>query len=103
MAETRINVEVAFALPSKQTLLEVGVPEGSRVIDAIQASGIAGEYAEFSLLEMKMGIWGREVGSDTVVREGDRIEIYRPLLLDPREARRRLALAGQTMRGGPDR
>ncbi len=103
MAETVIFVEVAFALPSKQVLLKVEVSEGACVTDVIQASGISDEFPEFSLLEMQPGIWGREVDSDTVVRDGDRVEIYRPLLLDPREARRRLALVGQTMRGSADR
>ena len=60
-------------------------------------SALAAEFPSYELPEMSFGIWGRKVDGNQVVKEGDRIEIYRQLEMDPREARRQLALAGRTM------
>ena len=95
-AET-ISVEVVFALPDRQELLDVVVPKGSSVADAIAASGIAGLFPDTDLVSLPTGIWGREVPRSALPRDGDRIEIYRPLEMDPKEARRQLAAAGRTM------
>ncbi|MDA0978320.1 MAG: RnfH family protein, partial [Proteobacteria bacterium] len=59
--------------------------------DAVQASGIASHFPELELDELEKGIWGRRRPEDHEVRSGDRVEIYRPLVVDPREARRRRA------------
>lgn len=92
-----LTIEVAFALAGQQSLLTVTVPSGSSVASVLAASGIDAMYPEHGLDRLPVGIWGRVVSRDDVVGPGDRVEIYRPLDLDPREARRQRALAGQTM------
>lgn len=86
MAE-RIRVEVAFALPRRQWLLLVELPAGARAYDAMLASGLAAQLAG----EPDYGIHGRACAADTPLRDGDRVELYRPLGFDPRESRRRRA------------
>jgi len=97
---SEIRAEVVFALPGKQVLVSVVLEAGTTVADAIRESGLTGEFPDEQLLALPTGIWGRPAGHDVVVSDGDRVEIYRPLEIDPREARRQLAEAGQTMRGG---
>ena len=97
-----VFVEVVFALPRRQVLLGVNLEEGSTVADAVEASGLAAQFPEEQLDALPTGIWGRPADRDCVVRDGDRVEIYRPLEIDPREARRQLAQAGRTMRAGRD-
>jgi uncharacterized protein len=92
-----IEVEVVFASPEKQLLHKVSVPTGATVNDVIAASGVQQAFPEQNWIEPRCGIWGKEVSRATVVAAGDRVEIYRPLKLDPREARRQLALSGRTM------
>ena len=93
-----INVEVVFADPVKQSLLTVRLPVGATVADAIAQCGIAARHAETDLSELPTGIWGQIVDRTQRLRDGDRVEIYRKLTIDPREARRQLALSGRTMR-----
>jgi len=90
MAE-EISVEVVFALSEHQKLVRVSLRPGAQVADAIAASGLLEEFNASNLEQMPVGIWGRVVDPGSVVREGDRVEIYRPLSRDPREARRELA------------
>jgi putative ubiquitin-RnfH superfamily antitoxin RatB of RatAB toxin-antitoxin module len=97
-----IEVEIVFALPDRQWLRRICVRCGETVADAVSKSGIREACKEYDLDALAVGIWGREVARERVVKEGDRIEIYRPLQLDPREARRQLALSGRTM-GSADR
>ena len=98
---SKLQIEVAFALPGKQSLQTVIVESGATVADVITKSGLRGEFPDHDLDEMIVGVWGREVGKDRIVIDGDRVELYRPLELDPREARRQLALTGRTM-SNPD-
>ena len=91
------EVEVVFALPEKQVLKTVFANPGATVADVISESDLMGAFPGHVLTEMTFGIWGRVVEHNQAVKEGDRIEIYRPLELDPREARRQLALTGGTM------
>lgn len=77
-----ITVEVVLALADRQTLRRVVLPEGSTVEDAFAASGLAREPGQ------AVGIYGKEVPARTIVRDGDRVEIYRPLLADPKDLRR---------------
>jgi hypothetical protein len=86
-------VEVVLATPERQVLLSANVAEGASIADAIAASGIESQFPEMSIAGMPVGIWGRRVSRDTPVRSGDRIEIYRSLEVDPREARRQRARA----------
>jgi len=90
MAE-QVAVEVAYALPERQTLLSLSVPVGSTVRQVIESSGILTSYPDISLDINKVGIWSRTVKLDDLVKNGDRIEIYRPLIADPKDMRRRRA------------
>lgn len=89
-----LSVEVALALPGRQVLLTVNVGKGASVADVIADSGIESRFPDMGIADMPVGIWGRRVSPDTKVRAGDRVELYRPLEVDPREARRERARAG---------
>ncbi|WP_267225934.1 RnfH family protein [Dyella silvae] len=93
MAE-QITVEVAYAGPVSQLVRRVAVPEGSTVMQAIEASGIAQAVPGLVIDPARLGIFSRKATPDQRVGEGDRVEIYRPLTLDPKEARRRRAHEG---------
>lgn len=82
-----IAVEVAWAEPERQFLRRVALPSGSTVADAIHASGVEGEFG-IDVTALATGIWSKPVARNEPVREGDRVEIYRPLLIDPKQARR---------------
>lgn len=93
-----IAVEVAYALPEKQKIITVNVPEGTTAMEAAELSGIVAEFPEIDLASAKMGLFGKHLGTkglagaeDYVLKARDRIEIYRPLLIDPKEVRRRRA------------
>ena len=92
-AGRKITIEVAYATPERQLLLSVPVPEGCSLSEAIDRSRIRDEWPEIEVDMAKVGIFGRKMPPDTVLREGDRVEIYRPLIADPKEARRRRAEA----------
>jgi len=94
---TLIDVELVFATADRQILLAMQVACGATVADVIAQSGIHQEFPDAQLGELELGIWGKLVAEDHVVRDGDRIEFYRQLRIDPREARRQLARAGRTM------
>lgn len=83
-----LRVEVAYAQPSRQALIAVEVEEGTTVHQAIERSGILGRYPEIEIAPDRVGIFGKLVRLDTVVRHGDRVEIYRPLIANPKQARR---------------
>lgn len=91
MAERLITVEVACAEIGRQIVCRVDLAEGSTAIEAVNASGIAGMLAAGAVDPQRLGIFSRRVAPDQIVHEGDRVEIYRPLVLDPMEARRRRA------------
>lgn len=93
--ETR--VEIVFAAPDTQSLLELKLNAGTTVKQALELSGIYEKFGNVDMTNMPVGIWGQLVGRDRIVENGDRIELYRPLEIDPREARRRLAESGRTM------
>ncbi len=89
MSETRsINVEVAYALPEKQLILPLQVPEGTSVLEAARQSGITSKFDEIDLDNAKFGIFGKVVAPRQVLQEGERVEIYRPLIADPKEVRK---------------
>ena len=92
-----ISVEIAFATPATQLLVELDVEAGSTVASALAQSGVFEKFKTAGMAELPVGIWGQLVERDRLVRDGDRIEIYRELEIDPREARRRLAESGRTM------
>ena len=86
-----IHVEVAYALPDRQTLLAIDVPENSNVKQAIELSGILQQHQDIDLNANKVGIWSKTCKLTQEVKSGDRIEIYRPLIADPKEVRKRRA------------
>jgi uncharacterized protein len=85
-----ISVEVAYATPKKQLIVEVRAAAGLTAGQAIALSGIRTHFPEIAD-EPAIGIFSRKVPMDQVLRAGDRVEIYRPLLADPKEARRKKA------------
>lgn len=84
-----IKVEVAYATPEKQLIIEVDVESGSTMLQAAQKSGIEHEFEGLNVSESPMGLFGRKVAKPEteVIKEGDRVEIYRPLIIDPKQAR----------------
>ncbi|SFV81214.1 UPF0125 protein yfjF [hydrothermal vent metagenome] len=93
-------VEVAYALEKKQTLLELEVDEGTTLKQAIELSGIIDTYPQIDLSKDKTGVFGKIAKLDTVLREKDRVEIYRPLIADPKQVRKERAAQGKAMRSG---
>ena len=85
-----MQIEVVFATPSRQELIALELRHGATVEEAICDSNIQSHFDE-ALDEYQAGVWGRPVGRDHNVKDGDRIEIYRPLARDPMDARRELA------------
>lgn len=86
-----ISVEVVYALPQKQYLQQVRLEEGATVEQAIIASGLTRLRTDIDLSKNKVGIWSRPVKLQDEVRDGDRVEIYRPLIADPKALRRQRA------------
>jgi uncharacterized protein len=86
-----IRVEVAYARPGKQLLLALEVAPGTTVMQAIDASGVRDAFPDLVVDPVRLGIFGRKAGVDDVLKPGDRVEIYRPLIADPKEARRKRA------------
>jgi hypothetical protein len=82
-----IAIEVVYALPARQTLLKLTVSTGTTAGHALLASGILKLHPEIDLVQQRLGIFGQFVGHDHVLAAGDRIEIYRPLVADPKASR----------------
>lgn len=87
-----IHIEVVLAMPEKQELVALELATGATVADAIKKSGIVAMFEGFELDASKVGIFGEKVALTQELRDGDRVEIYRPLLVDPKEIRRQRAL-----------
>lgn len=98
-----IDIEVVFAAPDRQVLVPIAMHAGATVAEAIEISAIAAAFPGCDLARCATGVWGRLVQRNHILSEGDRVELYRPLKMDPREARRRLAAAGKTMRQSAER
>ncbi|MCG8391915.1 MAG: RnfH family protein [Pseudomonadales bacterium] len=93
MAEARIHVEVAYALPDKQRLIGLDVPEGTTMLEAARLSGIADQFEDLDLDKASMGIFGKVVANPAAheLKAGERVEIYRPLKADPKLNRKKRA------------
>jgi hypothetical protein len=87
-----LRVEVVYALPEGEDATFVELPEGKTAADAVRASGMLERHPEIDLQRHRLGIYGKGVAAGLPLADGDRVEIYRPLGLDPKEARRRRAL-----------
>ena len=91
-------VEVAYALPDKQSLVSIEVEKGTTLKEAIEASGILDSFEQIDLTKDRVGIFSKFATLDTVLREKDRVEIYRPLIADPKKVRKERAAEGKAMR-----
>jgi putative ubiquitin-RnfH superfamily antitoxin RatB of RatAB toxin-antitoxin module len=86
-----ITVEVAYALPDEQVILSLEVPDNTTVEQAVKRSGILERYPQINIEKDKVGIFGKICKMDATLSHKDRIEIYRPLIADPKESRRQKA------------
>ncbi len=100
MDEILPKYEVAYALPDEQIIMEVSGAEGMTVEEAVRQSGILDHYPEIDLQQNKFGIFGKAAKLDATLYPGDRVEIYRPLIADPKEVRRKRAAEGKKMGKG---
>ena len=94
-SEESLQVEVAYARPDKQKLMAITLPLGATIEDAVHRSGMLRHFPEINLAVNQVGIFGKLAKLDTRLRNGDRVEIYRPLVADPKEMRRQRALQGK--------
>lgn len=99
MAEM-IKVEVCYAQSAKQELVNVRLPEGATLGEALEASGLLAKYPEIDVKKNKFGIFAKLSKLDAVLRDRDRVEIYRPLIADPKEVRKQRAAEGKVMKKG---
>ena len=95
-----IQVEVAYARPDEQLIVPVEVPEGATLEQAIRLAKIQERFPEIQLETAKVGVFGKLSKLSATVRAGDRVEIYRPLLADPKAVRKKRAADGKRMRKG---
>ena len=98
-----ISVEVAYALPNKQLIKSLEVPRGPSAIEAVRLSGIDADFEELSLDQsLQLGIFGKVVKGEQALQAGERVEIYRPLQVDPKEVRKRRAAEAKERRAAGD-
>ena len=96
----KISVEIAYAIPQKQTIIECEVDAGSSARTVVLGSAIDNHFPGIDLAGCDLGVFGKAVADDYELMEGDRIEIYRPLIADPKEVRRERAARGLKMKKG---
>ncbi|MFC3875525.1 RnfH family protein [Neisseria musculi] len=90
-----VEIEIAYGTAQKQLLQTLRVPAGTTAREAVLQSRIAQEFPGADVQDAPLGIFGKAVKDHTVLRDNDRVEVYRPLLADPKEARRKRAAAGK--------
>ncbi len=95
-----MQIEVVYALRDKQTLLELEANEGVTLKQAVEASGMLDIYPQIDLIKDKTGIFGKIAKLDAILRDKDRVEIYRPLVADPKAVRKERVAQGKKMRSG---
>ena len=98
--EGKTHIEVAYATPDKQVILECYIDNGTSPRDAVRQSGIDLHFPEIDLENCDIGVFGKVIAADYELHDGDRIEIYRPLIADPKEIRRQRAAQGLKMKKG---
>ena len=99
MSSNTIGVEVAYATPQKQAIIELQVAAGTTALDAARQSGISERFGGIDLDNAKMGIFGKVAAPTQVLQAGDRVEVYRPLQADPKEVRKGRAARAKERRG----
>lgn len=95
-----ISVSIVYALPQRQWLKHLTVPRGTSAKELVEQSGVLDEFPELMGSQprgFKLGVFSQPVSGETLLEEGDRVEIYRPLQADPKEVRRQLAKLGKSM------
>lgn len=93
-----IGIEVAYARPDRQERVRLRLPRGATLRQAVEASGLLRKYPELDLGQAGFGIYAKLCPPDTPLSDRDRVEIYRPLIADPKEVRRRRAAEGKAMK-----
>lgn len=96
----RIAVEVAYARPDEQIIIPLEIEAGATIEQAIQCSGVLTRFPEIDLAVNKVGVFSKLGKLDAVLRAGDRVEIYRALIADPKEVRKQRAAEGKKMKKG---
>lgn len=96
----KMLVEVAYAKPDAQVIVPVYVDKGTTLEQAVEQSGILKDFPEIDLAKNKVGVFGKMKNKDVELREKDRVEIYRPLIADPKEVRKQRAAEGKVMKKG---
>jgi len=96
-----IQVEVSYARPDTQVIIPLKTGKGTTAEGAIRLSGILDDFPEIELGNSRVGVFSKIVKLDHELRSGDRVEIYRPLIADPKEVRKKRAAAGKKMRKNP--
>ena len=100
MSESTICVDVIYALPTRQDVVSLQLPTGGTVQQAIEQSRLLVKYPDIDLTKNKVGVFAKLVKLDSTLRDRDRIEIYRPLIADPKEVRKKRAAEGKVMKKG---
>ncbi len=95
-----LHIEVVYALPDRQEVARLQLQEGATVQQAVEASGLLSKFPEIDLAKSKLGIYAKLTKLDAVLRDRDRVEIYRPLIADPKEVRKQRAAEGKVMKKG---
>ena len=95
-----INVEIVYALPDEQEIISLKLSQGATVKQAVEQSGMLEKYPEIDLAKNKLGIFAKLTKPDAILRDRDRVEIYRPLIADPKEVRKQRAAEGKVMKKG---
>jgi putative ubiquitin-RnfH superfamily antitoxin RatB of RatAB toxin-antitoxin module len=98
--EERISVDVCYAMADRQEVVTVTLPAGSTLGQALEASGLLTKYPDIDVKKNKFGIWNKLAKLDAALRARDRVEIYRPLIADPKEVRKQRAAEGKVMKKG---
>ena len=97
---SKLRVEVVYALKDKYRRVPLTLEEGASLQQAVELSGLLAEFPDIDLEKNKTGIWGKLAKLDTILRNRDRVEIYRPLIADPKEIRKQRAAEGKAMKKG---
>lgn len=95
-----IRVQVIYALPERQDMVTIELPEGATTLQAVEASGLLQKHPDIDLARNKLGVFAKLVKTDQVLRDRDRVEIYRALIADPKEVRRQRAAEGKVLKKG---
>ena len=95
-----INVEIVNALLDAQEIISLKLSQGATVKQAVEQSGMLEKYPEIDLAKNKLGIFAKLTKPDAILRDRDRVEIYRPLIADPKEVRKQRAAEGKVMKKG---